>query len=156
MVKWKNLVWSSGTFKLFPTVILVPTCVYVCVCTRYSYNTPLYQWPTQTPNPTCRTPASLPHPHVGLVGCGEALGVWGIRRTPEGGAGRVGYFSRILQIFIFQEARPWRLTCPKNRSKKYILSTSPLALTFPSKAQTFLRNALQRISSWGSKSVKIT
>ena len=69
----------------------------------FEYPTP--PKPHPTPQPHVPHPP-LPAPHVGLVGCGEALGVWGIRRTPKGGAGRVGSLSRILQIFIFQEACP--------------------------------------------------
>ena len=97
----------------------------------------------------------VPPPHVRLVGCGEALGVWGIRRTPEGGAGRVESLSRILQIFNLPGGLPLKPHLSQKSSNKSHFLTSLLALIFPSEAEKSLRNALQRICSWGSKSVKI-
>ena len=51
---------ESEDFQFFPTVILVPTCVYVSIYTRYSSHTPPPQCPTPPPNPTCPTPLPAP------------------------------------------------------------------------------------------------
>ena len=77
---------KSEDFQFFPTVILVPTCVYVSIYTRYSSHTPPPQCPTPPPNPTCPTPPPRPPPPTrGVGGVG-----WGI--------GVVGYGKNIVNI----------------------------------------------------------
>ena len=108
-------------------------------------------YPPPTPyTPTPRAPPHLPAPtpHVGLVGCGEALGGVGYSPHPRRGSRA----CRILEqnFSDFQSSRslaPEASPVPKIKQQITFFSTSRLALTFPSEAQNSLRHALQRIFS---------
>jgi hypothetical protein len=65
--------------QLSPSVILVPTCVCIYACVHNVLLWP--HTPNAPPHPRPHVPQPLLPPHVGLAGCGGALGVCGIRRT---------------------------------------------------------------------------